>query len=285
MRGEGRVDGTALSLAQFPDRLAGLGFTAHAVTRDEFPVTYLLPSLVAVPAGPFLMGSDPKRDPVAATERWAEDEQPQYTVTLPAYDIGRFPVTVAEYACYIRDDHSEPSRCMFQDILVDWEMQLQRLDHPVVCVRWHGAVAYAAWLSELTGERFRLASEVEWEKAARGTDGRIYPWGDTFDTARCNTSESGINSTTPVGTYPAGASPYGAEDLTGNVWEWTASWYRPYPYALAEEGQEADVTDERVVRGGSWGRDAGLARAACRAFNHPGQCNVFKGFRVVRASS
>jgi formylglycine-generating enzyme required for sulfatase activity len=168
------------------------------------------------------MGSDPKRD------SQAEDcEKPQHRVTPAAFQIGRYPVTVAEYACFVRAGHAAPQRGTYRPIT--WDDQLKRLDHPVVCVTWHDAVAYAAWLAKLTGQSWRLPTEAEWEKAARGTDGRIYPWGDAFDKARCNVSESGIGTTTPVGSYPNGASPYGAQDMAGSVWEWASSLFKPYP--------------------------------------------------------
>jgi formylglycine-generating enzyme required for sulfatase activity len=149
----GKLLAPPLTAAQFPERLSGLGFTAHADKRRGQNVGYILPPLVSVPAGPFLMGSDPKRDPIAAKESWTDREKPQHTVTLPAYEIARFPVTVAEYACYVRAGHAEPK---------DWQKQLGKLDHPVVNVTWHDTVAYAAWLSEWTGERWRLATEPEY---------------------------------------------------------------------------------------------------------------------------
>jgi formylglycine-generating enzyme required for sulfatase activity len=151
-------------------------------------------------------------------------------------------------------------------------------------VSWQDAVAYAAWIAERTGERFRLASEAEWEKAARGADGRIYPWGDTFDKAQCNTSESGIGTTTPVGSYPSVASPYGVPDMAGNVWEWTGSQYISYPYTLSGERGNVNSTDNRVLRGGSWGSVARLARSAHRFDDRPGYFSGGVGFRLVRAA-
>lgn len=261
--------------AQFPEWLAGLGFSAHADTSDRNVVPYILPPLALVPAGSFLMGSNPKRDPIAARESWSKDEQPQHTVTLPAFEIARFPVTVAEYACFVHAGHHEPT---------DWQRQQSRPEHPVVSVNWYDAVAYAAWLAHSTGEHWRLPTEAEWEKAARGTDSRIYPWGDSFDKARCNTSESRIKTTTPVGSDPTGASPYSAQDMAGNVWEWTSSHFLPYPYAVASEHEDAACAQKHVVRGGSWYNNAQLARAAYRSLHHKSIdfYNNF-GFRLVRA--
>jgi formylglycine-generating enzyme required for sulfatase activity len=252
---------------RFPPRLSSLGFEVHVINEVE----YILPPLCRVPAGSFLMGSDPARGRIGAYD----NEQPQHTVTLPDYDIARYPVTVAEYGCFVRTGQREPN---------DWQTQLGKLDHPVVRVSWHDAVAYAAWLSERTGERWWLPTEAEWEKAARGTDGQIYPWGDAFDTTRCNTSESGKSGTTPVGTYPAGASPYGAQDLAGNVWEWTGSRYLSYPYTTSFGREDLKSTGSRVLRGGSWVNDARKARAAYRVNLQPWLFSEHLGFRVVRAA-
>jgi formylglycine-generating enzyme required for sulfatase activity len=227
------------------------------------------------------MGSDPAHD----KDVW-EEEQPQHLVSLPAYQMGRYLVTVAEYACFVRAAHGQPER---------WQQQLGRLDHPVVNVSSRAAVAYATWLAQLTGETWRLPTEAEWERAARGTDGRIYPWGDTFDRNRCNTSDGGPGATTPVGAYAdrGDASPCGAHDMAGNVWEWTSSLYRPYPYN-PDDGREGPNTssrsqwsedDGRVLRGGAW-RFASprSARAACR-ISYDGGTDMFEdliGFRMVR---
>jgi formylglycine-generating enzyme required for sulfatase activity len=261
--------------ARFPQRLANLGFTAHS----DKGVDYILPPICTVPAGPFLMGSDPKQDEGA----W-DNEQPQHTVTLPTYDIARFPVTVAEYACFVRAGHPEPKPIRFLGD-VDWQAQVKHLDHPIVSVTWQDAVDYAYWLSVRTSQSWwRLPTEAEWEKAARGTDGRIYPWGDLFDKAHCNTKESDIVATTPVGSYPSGASPYGVQDMAGNVCEWTSSQFRRYPYNIADGREDADSTCNRVLRGGSWDNDAGLARAAFRADTPSGYFLDNNGFRLVRAA-
>jgi formylglycine-generating enzyme required for sulfatase activity len=226
---------------RFPQRLADLGFTAYF----DHGVEYILPPLCTVPAGPFLMGSDPNWDKGAY-----RDEQPQHLVILPAYEIACFPVTVAEYACFVRAGYAE-----YQN----WHSQLSRLDHPVVNVTWYDAVAYAIWLSGRTTEVWRLPTEAQWEKAARGADGRIFPWGGIFDKARCNTKESGIGATTPVGNYPSGASLYGAQDMAGNVWEWTSSLKLPYPYITSSGREDGNSAGNRVLRGGSWN---GVARTA-----------------------
>jgi formylglycine-generating enzyme required for sulfatase activity len=219
------------------------------------------------------MGSDPKRD-----ENAKEDEQPQHTVTLPAFDITSFPVTVAEFACFVRAGQNEPG---------GWYTQMFKLDHPVVWVTWHDAEDYAAWLAGCTGGNWRLPTEAEWEKAARGTDGRIYPWGDAFDRERCNTDEAGIHGTAPVGSYPSGASSYGVQDMAGNVWDWTSSWKSSYPYTASGVPEVENSALNRVQRGGAYFTGgpygARFARAACLHFCS--RFDVFRdtvGFRLVR---
>lgn len=259
---------------RFPARLAQLGYEGRVINGVEV----IIPPVCEVPAGAFVMGSDPNRDAGAQPS-----EQPQHTVTLPVYEISRFPVTVAEYACFVRAGQREPQQPTFQNSVVDWPTQLQRLDHPVVCESWNDARSYAGWLSYVTDQPWRLPTEAEWEKAARGTDGRLYPWSDGFEQWRCNTLESGKNTTTPVGTYPAGASPSGAQDMAGNVWEWTSSLYKSYPHKKADGREDQNSTDKRVLRGGSWSYVTGDARAAYRFNCLSDYFNGVIGFRVVRA--
>ncbi|HEY7093355.1 MAG TPA: formylglycine-generating enzyme family protein [Ktedonobacterales bacterium] len=247
-------------------RLSQLDFAAYRTARG---VEYIAPPLCAVPAGAFLMGSDPGKDRGAY-----DDEKPQHSMTLAAFQIGKFPVTVAEYACFVRAGQKEPT---------SWQAQLGKLDHPVVSVSWHDAVAYAGWLAAHTGQPWRLPSEAEWEKAARGPDGRIYPWGNQFDASRANTDEGTERTTTPVGSYSGGASPYGALDMAGNVWEWTSSVFKPYLYTPTDGRERADSTENRVLRGGSWNVIAGGSRAAYRDHYPPGYLDGGSGFRVVLA--
>ena len=154
----------------------------------------------------------------------------------------------------------------------------------MVYVNWNGSLAYCKWLSEMTGQNITLPSEAEWEKVARGyQDARRYPWGDEFDSSRCNSKESGLGMTTPVGIFPGGASPYDALDMIGNVWEWTRSDYGVYPYD-GDDGRESLAVDiDKVVRGGWWydrpKRGESASRLSYRAYQ--GVFNV--GFRVVCA--
>ena len=155
-------------------------------------------------------------------------------------------------------------------------------------------MAYIAWLVETTGQLgWRLPTEAEWEKAARWDPqrgvSRIYPWGDSFDKERCNTRESGIGTTSPVGSYPtsdarrSGASPFGVEEMSGNVWEWWSSLYKPYPYIQSDGREDSKSTETRTLRGGSWDSDAGSARAAYRYYGAPVNLTSVRGFRLVFA--
>jgi formylglycine-generating enzyme required for sulfatase activity len=152
-------------------------------------------------------------------------------------------------------------------------------------------VDYCNWLAEVTGKAYRLPSEAEWEKGARGTDGRIYPWGNEWDSKRCNSWEGDPKETTPVDTYPEGASPYGLLDMVGNVWEWTRSlWgkslFEPdfkYPYKPDDGRENLDAGNDvcRVSRGGSWRYSRWNARCASRSRRVPGDFDSNVGFRVM----
>jgi formylglycine-generating enzyme required for sulfatase activity len=228
---------------------------------------------VEVPAGEFVMGSSNQ-------DEEAHDEKPQHTVNI-SYDyyMARFPVTNEQYAEYVNTKG-------FIHPVNGWA---KKRDHPVVNVSWHDANAYCQWLNDLrrnelpSGVVLRLPTEAEWEKAARGTSGLIYPWGNIFDKNNCNTDEGGKNDTTSVGAYsPQGDSPYGAADMVGNVWEWTHSLFRSYPYE-ADDGRENDnVSGDHVQRGGSFLGTDQLAHSAARHRGNPRFLD-FVGFRVVVA--
>ncbi len=212
-----------------------------------------------VPAGGFIMGSD----------NGPEDERPQHQVQLGAYWMDVQPVTNAEYARFVQaTGHKAPPHW------ADGEYPPEKMDHPVVNVSWDDAQAYARWAGK------RLPTEAEWEKAARGTDGRIWPWGSTFHPSRCNSREAGNADTTPAGSHsPQGDSPYGLADMAGNVWEWTADPYRPYPgsnYACASYEEP-----NRVLRGGSWSYGRDYVRCAARTCDAPDYVFASYGFRCV----
>ncbi|MGO8947033.1 MAG: formylglycine-generating enzyme family protein [Ktedonobacterales bacterium] len=267
------------------EQLAALSFTtSHAALPNGEPVDYILPPVCDVPTGPFLMGSDPERDPEADA-----DELPQHWVEEACFQIATYPVTVAEYACYVNAGHPTPRTTgMVWDI--SWEDQSKpwRLVYPVVAVSWQEATQYAAWLAELTGQPWRLPTEAEWEKAARwdvqAGVSRIYPWGQQMEDERCNCFDWSLwYGTSPIGEFPAGASPCGAQDLADNVHKWTSSLYQPYPY-VPSDGREEQLTEgERVTRGGSHGNKPPDVRTACRFFhNLPNTYDEFTGFRLVR---
>ncbi len=241
----------------------------------------LLPAFVVVPERPFLMGT-----PVAAlsdlarryggTRESYREETPQHELRLPAFRIAITPTTNALYAAYVAATGvAAPSH---------WRNGLPPdalRDHPVVNVRWEDAQACCAWLRAVTGVPFRLPSEAEWEHAARGSDGRSFPWGEGFEPAWANTREANQGATTPVGAFPAGASPYGVRDLAGNVWEWTASLDDVYPYRPDDEREAVARSGRRILRGGCYANPHGFARCACRFRLPPGVLNEFIGFRLA----
>ena len=246
---------------------------------------------IEIPAGPFTMGSDKKRD-----EQAFDDELSAHPVTLPAFYIARFPVTVAQFRAYVEDAGVTPG---------DADCLRGAANHPVANVSLHEALAYCDGLARKLGEwawtpdalarvlrptrkgakpwRVTLASEAEWEKAARGTDGRIYPWEGPADPNKANYYDTGIGGTSAVGCFPSGASPYGVEELSGNVWEWTRSLWRAYPYEPGQdrENVKAGENKSRVVRGGSFYDFVRLVRAADRPSHRPDLRLTYLGFRVV----
>lgn len=266
------------------------------------------PEMVHVPAGGFLMGTTAAqiRQLAANPElarAWTEAghfqrEQPAGEVALPAFFIARHPVTVGVYRAFIAAGGYRDSRWW---TAAGWAWraaaEVTQPDHwddprwtgddrlPVVGVSWYEAVAYGAWLAGATGEAYRLPSEAEWEKAARGTGGRLFPWGDTFEPECCNVRASGIGHTVPVGSYrPAGDSPYGCADMVGNVSEWVLSRFAPYPYDPADGREDPAGEAERVTRGGSWHSPVMRARTAARGLNDPFFRDADLGFRVARGA-
>lgn len=230
-----------------------------------------LPEMVHIPAGEFLMGSDPKGDKDAY-----DDEQPQHRLPLPDYYIEKTPVTNAQYLAFVDATGQKPPSHW-----KDGKPPRNNEDHPVVWVTWNDATAYCEWLAEMTGEDYRLPSEAEWEKAARGMGGRIYPWGDEWDPKRCNTTDGYQGGTTPVGRYsPDGDSPYGLVDMAGNVWEWTRSTYKSYPYD-SKDDRENPEGGSLALRGGSWRSTLRNARVSSRRFSLPDDFFNSIGFRVV----
>lgn len=247
--------------------------------------------LVRIEPGPFVMGSDPNLDAQAY-----EDEEPQHTLTLPEYFIGRWPVTVAQFRFFVQDSGH---RLENQDSVEGVS------NHPVGWVYWTDALAYCDWLTEklrashgtpqpiwdriTSGWRVSLPSEAEWEKAARGTTGRIYPWGNEPEPGKANTVEADIRIPSPVGSFWAGRSPFEVEDMSGNVWEWTRSrWVRqgayPYPEDAAGRADRENLEargDMHVLRGGSFSDAGWNARCARRIGKNVYDRYANYGFRIV----
>jgi formylglycine-generating enzyme required for sulfatase activity len=243
--------------------------------------TLLEPEMIPIPAGEFLMGSDPDRDAISS-----ESEKPQHTLHLPDYSISKTLVTNAQFLAFVKATRHKPPP--------HWKAGAPprgQDQHPVVYVSWHDALDYIRWLAEATDKPYRLPSEAEWEKAARGIEGHLYPWGDEWQSARCNSDEAGIDATTPVTSYPQGTSPFGVLDMAGNVWEWTRSlWgkdyhgpdYR-YPYDATDGREDESAPDEqmRVIRSGSFHNPSPIVRCAARYWLGPTIYQDNVGFRVV----
>jgi formylglycine-generating enzyme required for sulfatase activity len=217
--------------------------------------------VVYIPPGEFPMGLSLYPD---------GDEYPQHTVYLNGFWIGKYEVTNDQYRKCVEagacDKPEETNRYR----------KPEYANCPVIYVNWYDAQDYARWAGG------RLPTEVEWEKAARGTDGRTYPWGDAWDPSKCNTKDGGPDDVTPVGKYsPAGDSPYGVSDMAGNVWEWTSSLLRPYPYNPSDGREDPDSTEDRVARGGSRTYVGDAARCWFRYTLSPRTASRSAGFRLV----
>jgi formylglycine-generating enzyme required for sulfatase activity len=255
------------------------------------------PEVAAVPAGSFIVGSDRGEREAAyrldagayghdltRRGRWYEGEPPRQTLETSAFAITVTPITNAQYAPFVAatgrpapDVDAEtwagyglihPFERTRRHAWTDNRPPNGRADHPVVLVSHEDARAYAAWLSAETGERWRLPTETEWEKAARGTDGRRFPWGDSFDPSRLNSADQGPFDTVAVGSYPAGVSPFGLLDAAGQVFEWTATPAGPGRF---------------TVKGGSWDdKGCGVCRPAARHARPAGLKHILIGFRLVR---
>jgi formylglycine-generating enzyme required for sulfatase activity len=207
---------------------------------------------------------------------WILKEYPQHEVEVDAFSLGRYPVTNGQYAQFI-DHPASPVKRTHESM-----SRAEPDDHPVWGVSLKEAGAYADWLTRVTGGRFRIPSEYEWEYAARGSSGREYPFGDVFDARCCNTFEAGIGHTTPVDRYEDFASELGVVDMAGNVEEWTSSWYAPYPGGtLIDDDISRSRGQYPILRGGSFARGGDLARCARRHGPHPGGEFRFTGFRVA----
>jgi formylglycine-generating enzyme required for sulfatase activity len=254
-------------------------------------------SMVYIPEGEFLMGSEDSDTDAGY------DEKPQHRVYLDAFWIDQTEVTNEMFAAFLNaegnlkedgvywlDAEHEEGLIILSDS--EWEPKANYEDYPVTLVTRYGAQAYCEWAGR------RLPTEAEWEKAARGVDLRIYPWGNDFDCSKGNFDDEsdndvyvipggpgcdGYDRTAPVGSYPAGASPYGALDMAGNVWEWVADWYADDYYDRSPYSNPAVLTplDCSVVRGGSWDNDIYELRSAYRSCDSPTSALNINGFRCA----
>jgi len=240
----------------------------EAEAEPETATGPLFEDMVLIPAGPFTMGQDggkPKNGPA-------------HEVDLPAFEIDRFEVTNDEFAHFV--DETGYVTYAEENSSKNWRdaAEAKGGNHPVVYVTWNDAQAYCEWAGK------RLVTEAEWEKAARGDDGRTYPWGNEFVADNGNFYEGGIRGTTAVGSFAGGASPYGVEDMAGNVREWVEDYFVAYPGAAADAdpffGEE-----NRVNRGGGWfdGQDGELVTVYNRNAGPPDtSANDDIGFRCAR---
>jgi formylglycine-generating enzyme required for sulfatase activity len=256
-----------------------------------------LPALVPIPAGVFIAGSDAAEreaayrldelaygSDITRQQGWYERERTRGSAETAAYSITATPITNRQYAAFVRATGypaPEVSRAVWDSYglihpyartrryaWVDARPPPGREQHPVVLVSQADARAYAAWLSRSTGGIWRLPSELEWEKAARGTDGRRFPWGDEFRADLLNSHDGGPFDTTPVGRFADGASPFGVLDAAGQVYEWTATAAGP---------------GRAIVKGGSWDdRGCGVCRPAARHSRPVALKHILIGFRLVQ---
>ena len=243
-----------------------------------------LPAFVAIAAGPMIMGADPARDPQAFdNERWSA-AQGEGTLDLPLFYLSRTEVTVASFASFVTATGAVP----------DPRALAAPVAQPVAFVSWPEALAYSRWLEAALkaspstspevaqhlrdGWRVTLPTEAQWEKAARGGDRRIYPWGDAPRRDQANYAST---APVPAGQFACAECAYGLTDMAGNVWEWTRSPYQPYPYDEADDRRGLDADALWVIRGGAFNDQARLVRASARGAAEPGARRAFIGFRVA----
>ncbi len=280
---------TKLAVAATALVLGGIGTAGHA--NDD-----LAPEVVQIPEGQFVAGSNAKErefgyvldekaygHSVTRKNGWYDRERKRTNVSLPSYSVMRDLVTNEQYLTFVQETgHATPqissNAWKKQGLIHPYKRVLKflwkngrfpegREHHPVVLVTWDDGKAYAEWLSAKTGRQWRLPSELEWEKAARGKMGYIFPWGNDWSPEVLNSHDKGPFDTVPVGSYPSGASPYGVNDVAGQVFEWTST---------------TAGNNRFLVKGGSWDdKGCGVCRAAAR-HSRPRQLkHILVGFRLV----
>ncbi|MEX2132177.1 MAG: SUMF1/EgtB/PvdO family nonheme iron enzyme [Pseudohongiellaceae bacterium] len=256
------------------------GFRSNLFYLPDDPLL----GFVEIPAGPFLMGSNPAFDRLAyENERWSETQR-QGTVNLERYYLGRLEVTVSQFKAFLATTGADPNRANYGDTP----------DYPVANLTWTEALAYCRWLQEQlltdsatpeilksmlqTGWRITLPTEAQWEKAARGEDGRVFPWGNQVRRDRANFNNS---VAVKVGSFTCPECVFPVADMSGNVWEMTRSPYQPYPYNESDEDLELGADALWVMRGGSYSDTEANVRSAVRGGVDPGVRNSTIGFRIA----
>ena len=264
--------------------LAGCGATP-VVTRTSTVDGKLM---VRVTSGPFLMGTSAAQESdlikkLGLPPNTLTNEMPQSTLALSEFYIDQTPITNADYKKFIDSDPARevPFLSLPQAQPANWDRQARafpspRAQYPVVLVSWKDATAYCRWAGK------RLPTEAEWEKAARGDDGRYWPWGNEWEATRANGAESGLQDATPVGKFPTGASPYGALDMAGNVWQWTSTLDGAYPYQPTDGREDQSAAGMRVTRGGAFLFGAAFTRTPVRSRFNPDGVSLSIGFRCVQ---
>jgi toxoflavin biosynthesis protein ToxD len=264
---EGTLAATAESPAEPFDRRLAAGTLLGLLGDPRAPGWG--PPMVTVPGATVRLGLAAERVPevvrawahAGVRDSWIEKECPRHEVRVEPFRLMRYPVTNREYRRFLEDTG-------LPHLPTGWPFGVHpehAANHPVWTVAPEAADAYAAWLAARTGRRFRLPTEAEWEYAASAGDGREHPWGDVFHPHAANTVEAGPLSTTPIGIYPAGRSPFGALDMAGNVEEYVAGDYAPYPGGrLVEDELQRQSPAYRIARGGSFSRFGDLTRCSRR---------------------
>lgn len=239
--------------------------------------------MVLVPAGEFTMGQDAADELAECLEKfhpecqlsWFLDEEPVHQVYLDSFYVDKYEVTNAFYKACEDQGVCDPPQASLSNNRLDYYGNPEFDSYPVIKVDWNQAKTYCEWRGA------RLPTEAEWEKAARGADGRMYPWGEELDETFANYHWK-VSDTTAVGSYEKGKSPYGAYDMAGNVWEWVSSLHKPYPYN-ADDGRESlTANGPRVMRGGGWGQEGGNSVSVSYRFAYdPTSTNIDLGFRCA----
>jgi formylglycine-generating enzyme required for sulfatase activity len=234
---------------------------------------------IEIGEGVSCFGSD-ELDPFASV-----NEKPLREVFLSTFKISKYPTQMSQYANYLKDNGLPFPQAWGPIAKSGWPSLVEeRGEYPVTNISWEMANAYCQWLSVICGENVCLPTEAEWEKAARGEDSRIWPWGDEFDPSLCNCLESGRDDFCPVTEYQDGASPYGCMHMAGGVWEWCYDFHSPIAHLNAQMINPVNLIPayQRVVKGGSAFCAKEIVRPACRDWtNSINQGGGDDGFRVI----